>query len=273
MAAILTIGASLAILGYLAADELLFRLRPTLRRRGIALFPEFRRLDWRIYLPLPIAAILAWRFAAPLISAYIVLVGLLVTLYLARRARISERVLIDRQVAQLVTAFHSIYELRPSIFSALEQACEKVDQPLRDHVALAVQAFYITASPERAFNELEERVNNPYLTQFLYILGRSEAARREAIVGALEGLMERLQAHEEMRTQSEVNLTVVTGQTLFIQSISLIIVFFIAFVAWLREAYTSSWRAQLFFVIIASIGVATSYYIDRRAISLKERIL
>lgn len=272
MAAILTIGASLAILGYLAVDELLFRLRPTLRRRGIAIFPEFRRLDWKVYLPLPIAVILAWRFAAPLISAYILIVGVLVSLYLARRARTGERVLIDRQVAQLVTAFRSIYELRPSVFSALEQACKKVDQPLRDHVALAVQAFYITASPERAFNELEERVSNPYLIQFLYILRRSEAARREAIVSALEGLMERMKAHEEMRTQSEVNLTVVTGQTLFIQVISLAIIFFIALTG-LREVYTSSWRGQLFFALVASVGVATSYYIDRRAISLKERIL
>ena len=58
MAAILTIGASLAILGYLAIDELLFRLRPTLRRRGIVLLPEFRRLDWKTYLPLPMAVIL-----------------------------------------------------------------------------------------------------------------------------------------------------------------------------------------------------------------------
>ncbi|HID86784.1 MAG TPA: hypothetical protein EYP55_05320 [Anaerolineae bacterium] len=272
MAAILTLGASLAILGYLVVDELLFRLRPVLRRRGIALLPEFRRLDWRAYLPLPIAVILAWRFAAPLISTYILVVGVLITLYLARRARAGERVQLDRQVAQLVTAFHSIYKLRPSVFSALEQACKKVDQPLRDHVALAVQAFYITASPERAFNELEERVNNPYLTQFLYILRRSEAARREAVVSALEGLMERLRAHEEMRTQFEVNLAVITGQTLFIQVISLIIIFFIAFTG-LREAYTSSWARQLFFILVASVGVATSYYIDRRAISLKERIL
>lgn len=274
MAAVLTIGASLAILGYLLADELLYRLRPALRRRGVTFLPEFRRLDWSAYLPLPLAIVLAVRFfaPAPLISLYILGVGILTSLYLVERARVGERAELNRQVGQLVRAFHSIYKLKPSVFSALEEARKKVDEPLQSHVALAVQAFYISASPDRAYNELRRRVSNPYLEQFLYILERTETASREAVLRALEGLIERLQRHEELRIQSEVNLAVITGQTLFIQIISLIIVFFIAFTG-LREAYTRSIPAQLFFIAVATLGVITSYYIDRRTISLKERIL
>jgi Flp pilus assembly protein TadB len=271
MVKILTIGV-LLIVGYLAVDELLFRLRPELRQRGIALLPEFERLDWKNYLPLLIAVILAWRFAVPLISGYLVILGVLVTLHLARRARLGERTQMDRQVAQLTTAFRSIYQLRPTVFSALEQACEKVDQPLRGQVALAVEAFYISASPDKAFDELERRADNVYLTQFVYILRRTEIASREVVVRALDSLEERLTAHKEMRSEAETNLASVTGQTRVIQMISVIIVLLIAF-SGLGEAYTSSWRGQLFFIFVVSVMVATSYLLERRAMSLKERIL
>ena len=273
---ILIIGV-LLILGYLAVDELLFRLRPVLRRRGIALLPQFERLSWRAYLPLFTAVILAWCFAAPLISGYLVILGALLTLYLARRARLGERVQMDRQVTQLATAFHSIYQLRPAVFSALEQACEKVDQPLRDQVALAVETFYISALPDRAFNGLEQGVDNVYLAQFVYILRRTEKASREVVMSALEELMERLRAHKDMRDEAEKNLASVTGQTLIIQVLSVIVVFLIAFASLggvpLREAYTSSWGGQFLFILVISVMVATSYFLERRAMSLKERIL
>lgn len=271
MVKILTIGV-LLILGYLAVDELLFRLRPVLRRQGIVLLPQFGRLGWRGYFPLLIAAILAWRFAAPLISGYLVILGGLVTLYLARRARLGERAQMDRQVDQLTTAFLSFYQLRPTVFSALEQACQKVDQPLQGQVALAVQAFYITASPDRAFNELERRVDNVYLTQFVYILRRTERASREVVMIALKELLERLKAHRDLRSEAEKGLASVTGQTFIIQVLSMIVVFLIAFTG-LSEAYTSSWGGQLLFVLVVSLMVATSYFLERRAISLKEQIL
>jgi Flp pilus assembly protein TadB len=271
MVRILTIGVLLIVV-YLAIDELLFRLRPELRQRGIALLPEFERLDWRNYVPLLIALILAWRFAVPLISGYLVILGVLITVHLARRARLGERAQMDRLVAQLTTAFRSIYQLRPAVFSALEQACEKVDQPLRGQVALAVEAFYISASPDKAFDELERRVDNVYLTQFVYILRRTEVASREVVVSALDSLEERLRAHREMRTEAETNLASVTGQTRVIQVISVIIVLLIAFTG-LGEAYTSSREGQLIFIVVVSVMVATSYLLERRAMSLKERIL
>ena len=273
---ILIIGV-LLILSYLAADELLFRLRPLLRRRGIALLPQFERLSWRAYLPLLIAVILAWRFAAPLISGYLVILGVLITLHLARRARLGERTQMNWQVTQLTTAFLSIYQLRPTVFSALELACEKVDQPLRGQVALTVEAFYISADPDRAFNELERRVDNVYLTQFVYILRRIEKASREVVVSALKELRERLGAHKDMRDEAEKNLASVTGQTFLIQVLSVIVVFLIAFAslggAPLRESYTSSWGGQFFFILVISVMVATSYFLERQAMSLKERIL
>jgi len=184
MAQALTLGASLLILGYLFVDEMLFRARPTLRRHGLSRLPRFGRLPWQAYIPIPVAVFFAWRFwtMPPIISVYVLAVGGLTTLYLANKAGLSERVLLDRQITDLVRAFQSIYQLKPSVFSALEDAAKKVDDPLRFHVMRAVQTFFVTGQPKRSFDELHERVDNPYLDQFLYILDRAETSRREEIL-------------------------------------------------------------------------------------------
>jgi len=209
----------------------------------------------------------------PLISIYVAVVGVLTSLYLIGRSRGEERAKIDVEVAKLAEAFRSIYKIRPSIFSALEEARLKVAQPLRTHVTAAVETFYITSSPKRAFAELRERVDNPYLNQFLYILERRETARREAVLEALDDLIARLRRHEELRRATETNLTVITGQTQIILIISVLMIFAIALIDPLRTVYTGSLGGQLLFIGVATIGVYTAYRIDRKVISLKERVL
>lgn len=274
MAQALTLGASLLILGYLLVDEVLFRARPMLRQRGLSRMPRFRRLDWKAYVPVPVALFLAWRFwtVPPIISIYVLIVGVLATLYLANRGGLSERILIDRQVTDLARAFHSIYQLKPSVFSALEDAAKKVDDPLRSHIMRAVQTFFVTGQPARAFEELQMELDNPYLDQFLYILDRAETSRREEILNTLTRLIKRLERVEELRSETEVNLAVISGQTLFIQVISLLIIGAIA-VTPLRDAYVSSLFGQFLFVGLATLAVVTSWVIDRKTVELKERVL
>ena len=270
----LIIGAGLTILGYLLLDELLHAARPALRRWGIRWFPQFGRLDWKVYAPIPLAFLMAILMRdGPLISIYVAAVGVLTSLYLIRRSRGEERAKIDMEVAKLAEAFRSIYKIRPSVFSALEEARLKVAQPLRTHVTAAVETFYITSSPKRAFAELRRRVDNPYLNQFLYILERSETARREAVLEALDDLIARLRRHEELRRATETNLTVITGQTQIILIISVLMMFAIALIDPLRIVYTGSLWGQLLFIGVATIGVYTAYRIDRKVISLKERVL
>ena len=275
MAQVLTIGASLFILGYLLVDEILFRARPALRQRGLARRqPRFRRLDWKAYIPLPIGVLLAWRFwtMPPLVSIYCLVVGALATLYLSNKAGLGERITLDEQVTDLVRAFYSIYQLKPSVFTALEDAARKVDDPLRFHIMRAVQTFFVTGQPKRAFDELRTRVDNPYLNQFIYILDRAETSRREELLKTLLRFIARLERVEELRSETEVNLAVINGQTLFIQVISIAIIIVIAFTP-LVNAYTSSVGAQILFVVLATVGVITSWVIDRKTVELKERVL
>jgi hypothetical protein len=209
----------------------------------------------------------------PLIFVYVLLVGVATTYYLARRSREREKIDMDQEIKRLVESFRSIYRIKPAIFSALEEAREKVAEPLRGHVTAAVETFHVTSSARRAFATLRRRSDNPYLNQLVYVLERVDAARQEAVLDALGDLIERLRRRQELRRQTEIDLTVITMQTRIILFISLAIIFLIALIPGLREVYTDSLWGQLLFAGVATIGVYTAYRIDRRVMALKERVL
>lgn len=275
MAGSLILGAGLILLGYVITDELFYRLRPILRRRGLRGLPEARELKWRAYVPLPVAFALAYLMQeGRLISIYLVALGILSTLYYAFwRTKAEAETALNTEILKLVEEFQSQYRLTPSIFQALTHARLKVAEPLRGHVTAAVEFFYVTASQKRAFTELRRRVPNSYLNQFVYILERSETARREIVQKALERLVARLRRREQLRVETETDLTVITGQTQIILILGIGLLFVMALSHSLREVYTGSPSGQILFIILATIGVLTVYYIDRRITSLKERVL
>ena len=285
-----------AMLSYLVYDWMQYRMRLRLRRESTEQ-GVMRRVsyDWKVYAMIVFSVVLALLFArgidrtvfvesvegftSPietrrclLVAVYVLLVGSWWSLYQARKEKISERMMVNRQVGELVNAFRSVFRIRPTVFSALEEANRKIEAPVGPAVAHAVTTFYVTAMPGRAFGELRDRVENPYLEQFVYILERGEDAKHEDILKALEGLMARLRRARELRDHSEVNMTVVTGQTKIIQLIAVILVTVIAALPALRVAYESP-GGQALFMVIASVGVGTSWIIDRRSTALKERVL
>jgi hypothetical protein len=275
MAGSLILGAGLILLGYVVADELFYRLRPVLRRWGLRGLPEARELNWRAYAPLPVAFALAYLMReGPLISIHLMALGVLITLYYVfRRTKAEAEMALNAEILKLVEEFESQYRLTPSIFSALSQARLKVAEPLRGHVTAAVESFYVTASQKRAFTELRQRVPNSYLNQFVYILERSEMARREVVQKALKRLIARLRRREQLRDETETELTVITGQTQIILILGIGLLFVVALYIPFRKVYTESQANQILFIVLVTIGVLTTYYIDRRITSLKERVL
>ncbi len=284
-----------AMIAYLVYDWMQYRMRRRLRRESTETGVSRRvSYDWKVYAMLAYTAGVAILYArgidrvegvqvegfeAPpvshrclLVAAFILVVGIWWSVYQARKERISERMLINDEVAELVNAFRSVFRIRPTVFSALEEANKKIDPPVGTAVAHAVTTFYVTAMPVRAFNELRERIQNPYMDQFVYILERGEDAKHEDIMKALEGLLNRLRRARELKDHSEVNLTVVNGQTKIIQMIAVILVAIVGAVPTLRAAYENL-PGQIIFVVIASVGVLTSWIIDGRSASLKERVL
>jgi uncharacterized membrane protein (UPF0136 family) len=275
MASALILGAGLILLGYVVTDELFYRLQPLLRRWGPRRLPEARKLNWRAYAPLPITFALAYLMReGRLISIYLMTLGVLSTLYYAFwRTKAEEETALNAEILKLVEEFQGQYRLTPSIFQALTHARLKVAEPLRGHVTATVESFYVTASQKRAFTELRRRVSNSYLNQFVYILERSETASREVVQKALERLVARLRRREQLRVETETDLTVITSQTQIILVLSIALLFVVARISSLREVYTRSRNGQILFIILATIGVLTVYYIDRRITSLKERVL
>ena len=75
-----------------------------------------------------------------------------------------------------------------------------------------------------------------------------------------------------MRAKSEISLAAITGQTTFIQVLSLIIIFGIG-ITGVRSFYVDSLQSQVLFVSLASVALATSWYIDRRTQAIKEHVL
>jgi len=216
-----------------------------------------------------VLVVLMWR--AVLVSIYLIAVGILITLYFLQRTKKEQQLLPARQIFQLVLAFRSTFQLQPSIFLTLDTVKEKLEEPLRGLMKVVVQTYYLTSSPERAFAELRARTDNVYLNQFAYILEMSETARADAVVKALDNLVERLRTHDELRREAESNLTAITGQTSFIQGISVLIILVVAAVPRLRAPYVPV-GGQIFLVIVLTVMLAASYYIDRVISKLAERI-
>jgi hypothetical protein len=290
-----------AALAYFVYDWLQYRLRLRMRRESKeGRFARKVSYDWKVYAIFIFAVFLAFLYARPIervlpdqpppdpfaetitvetetkhayvVAIYVLAVGIWWGMRQASREKTSERMLISLQVAELVHSFRSVFRIRPTVFSALEEANRKIPPPVGSAVLHAVTTFYVTSLPRRALDELRIRIGNPYLEQFIYILERGEDAKHEDIMLALDGLLHRLRRAREIRDKSEVNMTVITGQTKMIQLIAVTLVTVVAVIPLFREAYEGT-IGQIVFVIIASIGVLTSWYIDRQATALKEKVL
>jgi hypothetical protein len=289
------------VLAYLIYDRMKYRMRARRRREGTesGLSRRFS-MDPKVYIMIGLTVFIAFLYFRPidrpdtaagtvlveegtapaavptgqclLVAAFILVVGVWWAIRQSRKEKMSQKLVIGGQVNELVNAFKSVFRIRPTVFSALEEANRKIPPPVGTAVAHAVTTFYVTSLPTRAFGELRTRIQDPYMDQFVYILERGEDAKHDDIMSALNDLLTRLRAAREMRDKSEVNMTVISGQTKIIQFIAVALVMVVGFVPMLRLAYESL-PTQLLFIGIAGVGVLTSWYIDRKSQALKEKVL
>lgn len=283
------------LLGYLAYDWLQYRMRRRIRRgtldSGTSRWVSY---DWRVYAIVVVTLVLTFLYARPidrivgeeipgveptvevahsyLVAAFIFVIGLFWAYRQSKKEAVSRRALITFQVGELIHQFKSVFRIRPTVFNALEEANRKIEPPVGQAIGHAVTTFYVTSLPQRAFTELKEKIQDPYMEQFVYILQRGEDAKHEDIMKALDGLLLRMRRARELRDQSEVNMTVITGQTRIIQMIAVTLVLVVGLVPLFRVAYETL-PGQFLFMFIAGIGVGTSFYIDRKAQALREKVL
>ena len=267
---LLLAGLALAIVLVIYAflDDIERLARPPLRRLKTIVAPYLTRT---VLAPVGVSIVLAALYPGILLKLYFVAAGCLVGWYLLQRSRRSKEGIPLRQIAQLILVFRGAYQLQPSVFSNLAEVAKKLDEPLKGLIDTLVKTYYLTSSAERAFDQFRHKTDNVYLHQFVYILEMSESARPQAVVGALDDFADRLRKHDELRRTVDTSLASITGQTNFLQILSVVIILVVGLVPALRQAYRSI-PGQLIFIFVASIGLGTSYYMERKVNSLKERI-
>ena len=228
---------------------------------------------WRSAVPLIVALALAALMRVPLISGFIVIVGFIYLWRSYEKARIGQIAKITDQVGRLVFSFRSTYKLQPVVFGAMKESLRRLEDPLRGWVDVALRAYMATDSEEAMYQVLRTKTSNHYLNQFLYILEMSGSATRDTVIIALDNLAQRLRRQEDLRRQTEIELSSVSSQTGIIQVIGVSVLFIVALVPMLRDVYAKYPPAQLAYLFFASVAVATSFYIDRQIDKLKESVL
>jgi len=283
------------MIAFLVYDWMQYKMRLRMRRsRDDVGKSKWVSYDWKVYAMIVVTIIVAYLYGRGIdrlvgeeipgieptfvrthsyvVALYITIVGIWWTIRRAGAEKLTRKMLITGQVADLVHSFKSVFRIRPTVFNALEEANRKIEPPVGGAIAHAVTTFYVTSLPQRAYAELRERVDDPYMDQFVYILERGDDAKHEDIMVALEGLQARMRRARELRDQSEVNMTVITGQSRIIQIIAVAVVAVVGAVPLFRVAYENV-IGQTIFLVIATVGVLTSAYIDRKAQALKEKVL
>jgi Flp pilus assembly protein TadB len=266
---ILLIGAAAAIVLVFLGDTAMPSFTPTLRRYQARYLPA--GLSWKVFVTPGVLVVLSLLMRVPVISFYLLVAAALVLWRDIRRLERERKRLNPDQILQFVMAFRAEYTLQPSVFSMMEKVMDRTTGPLRNLMKVTAQAFFLTASPQRAFEELRRRSDNVYLNQFAYILEMAENASPEAVIKALQGLELRLRSHSELRREVQSNLASIGTQTMIMQAVAGAILVGVALVPMLRQAYTTPF-GQFVYVGVLTVMLASSYYIDQETRKLAERI-
>ena len=266
---LLLAGTAVLVLLALFSDETMPQVMPFLRR----LRQRYKQsgLTWKTVFTPGLLVILAILMRVPLVSLYLVAVAAIVFVRDLRRAEREHTVVKPDQILQFVVAFRGEYSLQPVVFSMLDKVTVKTAEPLRSLMRITAQTYFLTSSPERAFQEMRARTDNVYLNQLAYVLEMSENATPQAVVKALEGLEARLRSHSELRREVRAELSSIGTQTLIMQVIAGGILLAVALVPSLRQVYTSPF-GQAFYVGVLTIMLGSAYYIERETQGLAERI-
>ncbi|MFH1084464.1 MAG: hypothetical protein V1772_01700 [Chloroflexota bacterium] len=244
------------------------------RRRGQGLWAQYGQFIRRsVVVPALVFLALGLLMRDLLLTPFLLAVAGAVAYYRIRQVIAALNTITPRQVSHLVLAFRANYQIQPAAFKSLEVTAGKIGEPLSSVLRTTVGTYQITQSSARAFDAFRERVHNPALHQFIYILEMSESATNESVTQAIDMLIQRLRRQEELQRQVETGMSSITGQTNFMQMLAVAIGFVVALVPGFRAVYTSGLLPRVGYMALVGVIVAGSYYIDQQILSLKAQIL
>ncbi len=208
------------------------------------------------------------------VAAFLVAVGIALFLYLGHQASSAERERLTDAVAELVSAYYSAYLVIPTVFGALAEAMKtQVTPHLQQAVQMALDGFGAGKTTEEVLDQMVREVEDPYLSQFAFILGHSSESNQREILSSLRDLGNRLDQRKRLKDRSRVALALVSGTVRFLQAANGAVLGLAVLAPFWWGFYASSISRQMLLIIAGTIALLGSWYFENQLTQLRERVL
>lgn len=252
------IGRFLAGRRTIAPDRL--ALPPAVR----AILASLRRPSPLLIAPLPAGVALAIAARDAVLSPYLGLLGLAVSVYMAYRRTLQGRRQIADQVKRLVDSFVGLYRVNPTTFTTLGLACDHLKPgPVREIVEEAVRHYQATRNAHAALQRLYT-VPDPYLWRFALILDQAGERGTEEIAGLLGDLSARLRRQWTTRLAAQGVFASIRGTLAVMAGAAVAVMAAAATIPLWREVYTAATGRRAMFMLVTLMALVTAAYFDRR---------
>jgi hypothetical protein len=209
-----------------------------------------------------------------LVAIFLIAVGCALYLYLGQRAGSMAREQVTDAVGELIAAYYSAYLVIPTIFGALSEAIKTQTNPfLQNAVQHALDAFGTGKTAEEVLDQLDREVQNPYLSQFVFILRHTSESNQKEILNTLRDLSNRLDQRKRLKDRSRVALALVSGTVRFLQAANGAVMALAVLAPFWWNFYASSVSRQALLMIGGTIALLGSWYFENQLTQLRERVL
>ena len=209
-----------------------------------------------------------------LVAVFMIALGLAMYLYLGQRAGSMAREQVTDAVSALISAYYSAYLVIPTVFGALSEAIKTQTNPfLQSAVQRAPDAFGTGKTSEEVLDQLDREVQNPYLSQFAFILRHPSESNQKEILNTLRDLSNRLEQRKRLKDRSRVALALVSGTVRFLQAANGAVMALAVLAPFWWDFYASSISRQSLLMIGGTVAILGSWYFENQLTQLRERVL
>lgn len=209
-----------------------------------------------------------------LIAIFLATLGMALYFYIGERAGSTAREQVTDAVGDLVAAYYSSYLVIPTVFGALAEAIKtQVNPQLQTAVQRALDAFGTGKTSEEVLDQLDREVQNPYLSQFIFILGHTSESNQREILNTLRDLTNRLDQRKRLKDRSRVALALVSGTVRFLQAANGAVLGLAVLAPFWWDFYSSTFSRQTLLIIGGTIALLGSWYFENQLSQLRERVL
>ncbi len=174
--------------------------------------------------------------------------------------------------AALIEGFRSVFAVRHTQFGGLEEAAKMIpDGRVAAAVRHAVAMNRLGRSVEECWRSMRD-INNPFLSDFIFILERIELADAALTDQNLRGLLARVERRQERANRARVVLSRVRGTARLLQG-GLLAALLVSLVVNLWRSYwLGSINTRIMFLLIAGAVALVTVYLEQQYVLLQEEI-